>query len=159
MGKQNIFEVIKIAGDFGEQILSKTENTTSDAVMPLRSKFEELDISQNKEVDDSDLVLLSENNANTSENWKSYSANDIKTDAILLDSKLIYYVSQDETAIKLMSEEDLNDDTKNASISAPKEDKVSYESIGGLSAQLNAVRETIEMPLRFPDLFTACGKC
>lgn len=38
-----------------------------------------------------------------------------------------------------------------------KRSKVTYSMIGGLSSQLDAIRETIELPLKHPELFTSYG--
>ena len=40
---------------------------------------------------------------------------------------------------------------------APEIRPVRYEDIGGLAAQIRAVRETLELPLRFPELFLHLG--
>ncbi len=46
---------------------------------------------------------------------------------------------------------------KAADITHEKTTRVSYEDIGGLEKELSLVREMIELPLKFPDLFTALG--
>ncbi|KAF3694206.1 Spermatogenesis-associated protein 5 Spermatogenesis-associated factor protein [Channa argus] len=38
-----------------------------------------------------------------------------------------------------------------------KRSKVTYEMVGGLSSQLDVIRETIELPLKHPELFSAYG--
>jgi len=42
-------------------------------------------------------------------------------------------------------------------VSQDKASRVSYEDIGGLDVELSHVREMIELPLKFPELFTALG--
>lgn len=37
--------------------------------------------------------------------------------------------------------------------------KVTYDTIGGLSSQLAVIRETIELPLKHPELFSSYGTC
>ncbi|GHV46464.1 ATPase AAA [Synergistales bacterium] len=44
---------------------------------------------------------------------------------------------------------------KNTDIAQPK--KISYEDIGGLGSQIRRVREMIELPLRFPQVFERLG--
>ncbi|MDR2522428.1 MAG: CDC48 family AAA ATPase [Synergistaceae bacterium] len=44
---------------------------------------------------------------------------------------------------------------KNAKIAQPK--KISYEDIGGLDSQIRHIREMIELPLRFPQVFERLG--
>ncbi|MDR2175839.1 MAG: CDC48 family AAA ATPase [Synergistaceae bacterium] len=44
---------------------------------------------------------------------------------------------------------------KNASVTQPR--KVSYEDIGGLGSQIRHIREMIELPLRFPQVFERLG--
>ncbi|MDR2529426.1 MAG: CDC48 family AAA ATPase [Synergistaceae bacterium] len=44
---------------------------------------------------------------------------------------------------------------KNAKIAQPK--KISYEDIGGLGSQIRHIREMIELPLRFPQVFERLG--
>jgi transitional endoplasmic reticulum ATPase len=44
---------------------------------------------------------------------------------------------------------------KNASVAQPR--KVSYEDIGGLGSQIRHIREMIELPLRFPQVFERLG--
>lgn len=39
-----------------------------------------------------------------------------------------------------------------------KSSKVTYSMIGGLSSQLDVIRETIELPLKHPELFSSYGK-
>ena len=46
---------------------------------------------------------------------------------------------------------------KASDISHEKASRVSYEDIGGLEHELAQVREMIELPLKFPDLFTELG--
>ncbi len=46
---------------------------------------------------------------------------------------------------------------KAADVSQEKAARVSYEDIGGLESELTHVREMIELPLKFPDLFTTLG--
>ena len=41
---------------------------------------------------------------------------------------------------------------------APQANKVTYSMIGGLSSQLEAIRETIELPLTRPELFSNYGE-
>lgn len=38
-----------------------------------------------------------------------------------------------------------------------KRSKVTYSMIGGLSSQLDVIRETIELPLKHPELFSSYG--
>lgn len=46
---------------------------------------------------------------------------------------------------------------KAADVSHEKATRVSYEDIGGLEGELTHIREMIELPLKFPDLFTSLG--
>ena len=46
---------------------------------------------------------------------------------------------------------------KEPDVSYEEAARVSYEEIGGLKEELNLVKEMIELPLRFPDLFTLLG--
>ncbi len=46
---------------------------------------------------------------------------------------------------------------KAADVTHEKTTRVSYEDIGGLEEELSLVREMIELPLKFPDLFTTLG--
>ena len=46
---------------------------------------------------------------------------------------------------------------KSTDVDHDKTTRVSYEDIGGLEKELSLVREMIELPLKFPDLFTALG--
>lgn len=39
-----------------------------------------------------------------------------------------------------------------------KRSKVMYSMIGGLSSQLDVIRETIELPLKHPELFSNYGR-
>uniref|UniRef100_A0A8C6WGV4 Spermatogenesis associated 5 n=1 Tax=Neogobius melanostomus TaxID=47308 RepID=A0A8C6WGV4_9GOBI len=48
-----------------------------------------------------------------------------------------------------VTQTDVQEDSKNT--------KVTYSTIGGLSNQLNAIRETIELPLKNPELFSNYG--
>ena len=44
---------------------------------------------------------------------------------------------------------------KPAKVAQPR--KISYEDIGGLGFQIRRVREMIELPLRFPQMFERLG--
>jgi transitional endoplasmic reticulum ATPase len=46
---------------------------------------------------------------------------------------------------------------RSAEVSQDKTTRLSYEDIGGLDVELSHVREMIELPLKFPELFTALG--
>ncbi|UCF31831.1 MAG: CDC48 family AAA ATPase [bacterium] len=46
---------------------------------------------------------------------------------------------------------------KPADVSQDRAARISYEDIGGLEDELSHVREMIELPLKFPDLFTVLG--
>jgi len=46
---------------------------------------------------------------------------------------------------------------KAADVSPEKARRVSYEDVGGLSRELTKIRETVEYPLRYPELFNELG--
>lgn len=41
----------------------------------------------------------------------------------------------------------------------PERSKVTYSMIGGLNAQLQTIQETIELPLKHPEMFKKYGEC
>lgn len=64
-----------------------------------------------------------------------------------------YQISATMTKLIILSyEAEVNQRTK-------IDPKVTFASIGGLSRQIQLVREAIEMPLKHPELFTSYGKC
>lgn len=48
--------------------------------------------------------------------------------------------------------------TEPAVTTPPKDDTISYESIGGLAEQVHTVRDMVETSLKNPDLFRQYGK-
>ena len=80
---------------------------------------------------------------------------DARTEDTYYQNKFTYYLSDSDTSIQII------DDTEKkltSSVLGHISDKITYDSIGGLRSQLELIRETIEFPLRFPDLFRSCGK-
>ena len=69
--------------------------------------------------------------------------------------KFMYYVSQMDTSIVFENSRALTDHRP----ASAHEEKcgITYASIGGFSAQMEAIRETIELPLKYPNLFRECG--
>ncbi|XP_038062982.1 ATPase family protein 2 homolog [Patiria miniata] len=51
----------------------------------------------------------------------------------------------------------LNDSDGVSDDDIPRRDKVTYDKIGGLSRQLKAIRETLELPLKNPEFFKSLG--
>ena len=64
-------------------------------------------------------------------------------------------VVTDSTAIDIV-EEPTNDDEETSPTDADPPG-ITYEDVGGLDAELDAVREMIELPMRHPELFQALG--
>ena len=69
--------------------------------------------------------------------------------------KFMYYISQMDTTIVFEKSSAVTDDLPASA--REKDCGITYASIGGFSAQLEAIRETIELPLKYPDLFRECG--
>ncbi|XP_015252746.1 PREDICTED: spermatogenesis-associated protein 5 [Cyprinodon variegatus] len=65
-----------------------------------------------------------------------------------------FYCVTCSTKVRLSSRAGQRDSDKDEEV--PKS-KVTYSMIGGLSSQLDAIRETIELPLKQPELFTNYG--
>jgi len=65
--------------------------------------------------------------------------------------EVFYYVSSDETSLNIFSY-----GTKPKS-GEQQQHGISFSSIGGLETQIQAVREMIEMPLKYPEMFTDYG--
>lgn len=67
-------------------------------------------------------------------------------------NELFYYISCDETSLSV-----LPCGTKTGSEESV-ERGVTFSSIGGLETQIKAVREMVEMPLKYPEMFSVYGK-
>ncbi|XP_031554574.1 ATPase family protein 2 homolog [Actinia tenebrosa] len=65
--------------------------------------------------------------------------------------QLYYYVSSDETFLTVVPHGTTRSSDKTS------RNKLTFSSIGGLGAQVQAVREMVEMPLKHPELFSAYG--
>ena len=65
-------------------------------------------------------------------------------------------VVTDSTAIDIV-EEPTERDSERAEPADAKPPGITYEDVGGLDAELDAVREMIELPMRHPELFQALG--
>lgn len=68
------------------------------------------------------------------------------------DNRLYYYVSSDETCLTIVPHGTTRGPDK------VSRSKLNFSSIGGLGAQIQAVREMVEMPLKHPELFSAYGE-
>ncbi|XP_056457134.1 ribosome biogenesis protein SPATA5 [Gadus chalcogrammus] len=71
-------------------------------------------------------------------------------------SDAFYRVSGD-TAVVFRDRRQRGAEGPEAGQEAPQANKVTYSMIGGLSSQLEAIRETIELPLTRPELFSNYG--
>ena len=96
------------------------------------------------------------------ENWTASSAllsNDgnISETIIPIPSfdKFVYYISQMDTGVIFKKGRTSNEG--HPVDKSETENLVTYESIGGFSAQMEIIRETIELPLKHPNLFRECG--
>ena len=69
--------------------------------------------------------------------------------------KFVYYISDVDTGIIIEKDRSLNESLPGGD--NEKDSAITYDSIGGFSAQMEAIRETIELPLKHPSLFRECG--
>lgn len=67
-------------------------------------------------------------------------------------SDLFYYISSDETSMNTRPY------GAKSSSEEQQEHRITFSSIGGLDAQIKTVREMIEMPLKYPEMFAVYGK-
>eukprot|EP00794_Sanderia_malayensis_P007314 gene7315-8132_t len=146
LGKTMSFKVSKINGDFGERIMKDSRN---DSVTELRSKLDGLSVCTSLDSQASDVVVLSDRKRDSASNLLD-SPNSKSND------KFVYYVSKFDTILHFpVNVSSTAGDSGEAH--SQKESSVSYKNIGGLARQIEEVREMIEMPLIFPDLYRTCG--
>ena len=141
LGTDSKFKVIKISGDFGA--------TEPDVTSIIDVKLKDLKISAQESQDQGKSHSVYGNadlNATKNElkGLKSPNAN------------FVYYVSETETVANIVADDTDNETKLNSTVNT--ENLVTFESIGGFSSQLEAIKETIALPLQYPDLFRSCGK-
>ena len=143
-GKHRKFKIIKLSGDFGDLDLNGKD-----------CKENRLEISKiNYELEKLQLIEQQEENNSIA----SVVSNKRAKDAIIPASssdKFLYYISQMDTVI--VFEQAGKSDKTLPTNEGDRDSKVTYNSIGGFSAQMEAIRETIELPLKHPRLFRECG--
>ncbi len=152
MGKHNTLEVRSISGDFGEKAACKDKKSNNDSCGSLETRMKDLKLSTSSTHEGTEEALL---DPDPDHNWKDYSSGNQREHTRLFTEEFVYYLSRNETQIQFEVEEEVDTTLDKKSC---KEECVTYKNIGGLSSQLDAVREVIEMPLRFPDLYQSCGK-
>lgn len=146
-GDRQKFRVEKIGGDFGdreikEKVSIKEDSTISD----IHSKLTKLQLTEPQEQMDVIASTGLPKNERTS----------LNSFVLVPDSsKFMYYISQMDTVIDFEREKPSNQ--RKLSPTKVRENVISYQSIGGFSMQMEAIRETIELPLKHPNIFLECG--
>eukprot|EP00112_Aurelia_sp_Birch-Aquarium-sp1_P009738 Seg2116.6 transcript_id=Seg2116.6/GoldUCD/mRNA.D3Y31 product="Spermatogenesis-associated protein 5" protein_id=Seg2116.6/GoldUCD/D3Y31 len=149
LGTDYKFKVIKISGDFGDHdILQSAGTTEADVIANIDMKLRDMAISAEGNQIEGDSHL-SQKKADY--NTKKKELKGLKSSS----AKFVYYVSETETIANIVIDEGSNETRSSSTVDT--ENLVTYKSIGGFSSQLEAIKETIELPLRYPDLFRSCG--
>ena len=147
LGTDSKFKVIKVSSDFGDRgILQSAGITEADVTAIIDVKFGDLKISaEGRQIKGNSHSFQGYADLNaTKKEFKSPNVN------------FVYYVSETETMVNILSDDTNSETNLNSTVNT--ENLVTYESIGGFSSQLEAIKETIELPLQYPDLFQSCGK-
>ena len=147
LGSERKFKIVKISGDFGncEVSASPQENSKSD----IESGMNRLKISSNS--DRGNISLLVSNKLKCKENFTDL-AFQIPLPSL---NKFVYSIHHKETAVNVISSP-CDEPVQTPDVKDP--DVVTYDSIGGFQAEIEAIRETIELPLKYPELFRSCGE-
>eukprot|EP00795_Rhopilema_esculentum_P000631 gene631-10331_t len=146
LGSERKFKITKISGDFGNCEVSESpqENSKSD----IENEMSRLKISTNS--DRGNISLLVSNKLEYKDNFTDL-AYQIPLPSL---NKFAYSIHHKETAVNVIicpyDEPVQTPDVKDS-------DVVTYDSIGGFQAEIEAIRETIELPLKYPELFRTCG--
>lgn len=140
-GKERKFLILNISGDFGDNGLTNHD-----------FKKEETDDS-NIHLKLENLLLEHHNRADSIVTSRSSHVDD--RTPIHVSHKFVYYICQLETVMNFGQTDGSTE--KRPTYTGGQDKKITYQSIGGFSAQMEAVKETIELPLMFPNLFRECG--